>query len=84
MPVVPKICPLMQRDYCQRENCAIWHHDRCGLIVTASLSPRASWGTPSRKKSSARFLPSSTIWPKLSKDAANSDLLDLPLLRSKP
>lgn len=33
MPVVPKICPLMQRDYCQRENCAIWHHDRCGLIV---------------------------------------------------
>ena len=32
MPVVPKICPLMQRDYCQRENCAIWHHDRCGLI----------------------------------------------------
>lgn len=23
----------MQRDYCQRENCAIWHHDRCGLIV---------------------------------------------------
>ena len=33
MPVVPKICPLMQRDYCQRENCAIWHHYRCGLIV---------------------------------------------------
>lgn len=33
MPVVPKICPLTQRDYCQRENCAIWHHDRCGLIV---------------------------------------------------
>lgn len=37
MPVVPKICPLMQRDYCQRENCAIWHHDRCGLIVDGVL-----------------------------------------------
>lgn len=54
------------------------------LSWTASLSPRASWVTPSRKKSSARFLPSSTIWPKLSKDAANSDLLDLPLLRREP
>lgn len=33
MPVVPKICPLMQRDYCQREGCAVWSHNRCGLIV---------------------------------------------------
>lgn len=33
MPIVPKICPLMQRGYCQRECCAVWSHNRCGLIV---------------------------------------------------
>lgn len=23
----------MQRGYCQRECCAVWSHNRCGLIV---------------------------------------------------
>ncbi len=23
----------MQRSYCQREGCAVWSHNRCGLIV---------------------------------------------------
>jgi len=33
MTIVPKICPFMQRSYCQREGCAVWSHNRCGLIV---------------------------------------------------
>ena len=33
MTIVPKICPFMQRSYCQRESCSVWSHNRFGLIV---------------------------------------------------
>lgn len=28
-----KICPIMRGTFCQREGCAVWSRNRCGLIV---------------------------------------------------
>lgn len=27
-----KICPIMRGTFCQRDNCACWNIDHCGLI----------------------------------------------------
>lgn len=32
-----RICPVMRGTYCQRQNCACWYIDHCGLIVNNDL-----------------------------------------------